>query len=156
MGLAQIKTPICALKGSKIMSQVPLLKGGDGSGESPLPGTVRGGGVSGCRRWDDACAGRDSVPSKQSAVSVWSKPCPFLFLQGWVLSLSSKGIPSHCIQEQQLGENLPWQDALYTTGWHGTNNSKDSKQLVTSITNLTWAFLGTFWSFFGSGRMRAP
>lgn len=30
--------------------------------KAPLPGTVCGGGVSGCRRWDDACAGRDSVP----------------------------------------------------------------------------------------------
>lgn len=60
-----------------------------GAVKAPLPGTVCGGGVSGCRRWDDACAERDSVPFKQSAMLVQSKPGLFFFfffLQGWVLS----------------------------------------------------------------------
>lgn len=33
--------------------------------------------VSGCRRWDDMCAERDSFPFKQSAMSVRSKRGPF-------------------------------------------------------------------------------
>lgn len=47
--------------------------------------------VSGCRRWDDVCAGRDSFPFKQSAMSVRSKLGPSAGV--CTLSLYLKGIP---------------------------------------------------------------
>lgn len=81
--------------------------------KAPLPGTVCGGGVSGCRRWDDACAARDSVPFKQSAMLVRSKAG--IFLGGFFC----RGGFSHSNQRKSLA--IVSRNTSLLKTHHGTN-----------------------------------